>query len=182
MRKVTNSPIAQPDAEHDRRGRGRPRKPDAMTNAQRQAAYRQRQRATSFNVTVTENDDPAHHMQILRAKLSEVRHALVQLRHERDQLFAAAELHERQASGLRSQLARVEGELSGLKTVTAGNERGPGFEVMLKLLAMACTRKPLKAQLVIRESDVWRNGVASASHVSDEQMKRVSAALAGRLT
>lgn len=182
MRKVTNSPVAQPDAEHARRGRGRPRKPDAMTNAQRQAAYRQRQRAITFNVTVTTNSDPADHIQILRAELSEVRHALVQLRHERDQLSAAAELHERQASGLRNQLARVEGELSSLKAVTAGNERGPCFEVMLKLLAMACARKPLKAQLDIRESDVWRNGVASASHVSDEQMKRVSAALAGRLT
>jgi hypothetical protein len=181
MRKVTDSPVAQPDTEHVRRGRGRPRKPNAMTNAQRQAAYRQRQRATSFNVTVMENDDPAHHMQILRAELSEVRHALVQLRHERDQLSAIAELHERQASGLRNQLAQAEGELSGLKAVTGGNERGPGFEVMLKLLAVACTRKPLKAQLAIRESDVWRNGVASASHVSDEQMKRVTAALAGSL-
>jgi hypothetical protein len=50
---------------------------------------------------------------------------------------------------------------------------------MLKLLAMACTRKPVKAQLAIRGSDVWRNGVAGASGVSDEQMKRVAAALAG---
>lgn len=52
---------------------------------------------------------------------------------------------------------------------------------MLKLLAMACTRKPLKAQLAIRESQIWRNGVVSASGVSEEQMKQVAAALAGKL-
>jgi hypothetical protein len=54
---------------------------------------------------------------------------------------------------------------------------------MFKLLAMACKRKPVRAQLDIRASDVWRDdGVASASDVSDEQMGRVVAALAGRLT
>jgi hypothetical protein len=92
-------------------------------------------------------------MQTLRAELLEARHALAQLRVERERLSASA-----------------------------GHDSAPGFEVMLKLLAMACKRKPVNAQLAIRESDVWRNGVASASGVSDEQMKRVAAALAGNLT
>ena len=94
---------------------------------------------------------------------------------------AFAESYKRQASALRKQLARTEAELSTMKAATAGNECSPGFEVMLKLLAMACKRKPVNAQLAIRESDVWRNGVASASAVSDEQMKRIAAALAGNL-
>jgi len=166
MRNITNNQPAQPDTEPVRRGRGRPRKPDAMTNAQRQAAYRLRQRAASINVTVTKNSDRAHEMEILRAELDQ----------------AAAALHERQAAVLRKQLARAKAELSDLKAATAGNESAPGFEVMLKLLAMACKRKPVKAQLDIRESDVWRDGVAGASGVSDEQMKRVAAALAGNLT
>lgn len=50
--------------------------------------------------------------------------------------------------------------------------RTPAFEVVPKLLAMACTRKAVKAQLAIRESEVWRTGVARASGVSDKQMKR----------
>jgi hypothetical protein len=54
MRNVTKNQAATPDTEPVKRGRGRPRKPDAMTGAQRQAAYRERQRAASINVTVTE--------------------------------------------------------------------------------------------------------------------------------
>ncbi|ANB78107.1 hypothetical protein AYM40_37715 (plasmid) [Paraburkholderia phytofirmans OLGA172] len=83
---------------------------------------------------------------------------------------------------MRNQLARAEAELSALKAAVTDSEGAPGFDVMLKLLAMACARKPVKAQLAIRESDVWRDGVARASGVSDEQMKRLAAALAGNLT
>jgi hypothetical protein len=158
MRDVTNNAAPQSETEHVKRGRGRPRKPDAMTNAQRQAAYRQRQRATSINATVTKNEAPADQVQIAR------------------------ESHERQVSVLRNQLARAEAELSALKASATSSEGAPAFDVMLRLLAMACVHKSVKAQLAIRESDVWRNGVASASGVSDEQMKRVAAALAGKLT
>jgi mRNA-degrading endonuclease toxin of MazEF toxin-antitoxin module len=181
MRNVTNNVTAQAANQETKRGRGRPRKPDAMSNAERQAAYRQRQRAASINVTVTKNDGLPHQMQILRAELSEARHALNQLRLEQEQASASAESDKRQALVLRKRLARAEAQLSAVKATPAGNERGPSFEVMLKLLAMACKRKPVNAQLAIRASDVWRNGVAAASGVSDEQMKQVAAALAGNL-
>ena len=59
MRDVTNNMTAKPKTEQVKRGRGRPRKPDAMTGAQRQAAYRERQRATLINVTVTKNTPPS---------------------------------------------------------------------------------------------------------------------------
>ena len=49
MRNVTNNETAQSANQESKRGRGLPRKPDAMSNAQRQAAYRQRQRAASIN-------------------------------------------------------------------------------------------------------------------------------------
>src|ERR1700676_4369436 len=58
MRDVTYNLAAKPEAEPARRGRGRPRKPDAMTGAQRQAAYRERLRAASINLTVTEMTPP----------------------------------------------------------------------------------------------------------------------------
>jgi hypothetical protein len=73
---------------------------------------------------------------------------------------------------LGNRLARVETELTRLQATRAGEQSSPRFEVMLKLLAMACKRKPVRAQLDIRASDVWRDGVASASDVSDEQMGR----------
>ncbi|WP_091809903.1 hypothetical protein [Burkholderia sp. WP9] len=129
-----------------------------MTGAQRQAAYRQRQRTTSINVTVTKNE------------------ALT------DQAQISSESHQRQVSVLRNQLARAGAELGALRAAATDGAGAPGFDVMLKLLAMACARKPLKAQLAIRESAVWRDGVGRASGVSDEQMKRIVAALAGNLT
>jgi hypothetical protein len=158
MRNVTKNQATTLDTEPVKRGRGRPRKVDAMTGAQRQAAYRERQRAASINVTVTENNDQADQVQSLR------------------------ESHERQVAVLRKQLARTEAELTALKAATASNGDAPDFEIMLKLLAMACERKPVKAQLAIRESDLWRNGVAGTSSVTDAQMKRIAAALAGKLT
>jgi hypothetical protein len=121
MRDVTNNVAAKLGTEPVKRGRGRPRKPDAMTGAQRQAAYRERLRAASINITVTKNSDTADQIQILRAS------------------------HERQVSALRNQLAQADAELSALRSATTNSEGAPDFEVMLKLLAMACARKPVKA-------------------------------------
>jgi hypothetical protein len=81
MRNVTNNLAAKPDTEQVTRGRGRPRKPDAMTGAQRQAAYRERLRAASINVTVTEITAPtadAHNALVrecerLRGELAQTR-------------------------------------------------------------------------------------------------------------
>src|ERR1700722_15546848 len=42
----------------EKRGRGRPRKPDAMSNAERQAAWRARHGARAKSVTVTKNIPP----------------------------------------------------------------------------------------------------------------------------
>ncbi|SEF11087.1 hypothetical protein SAMN02787142_7642 [Burkholderia sp. WP9] len=39
----------------EKRGRGRPRKPDALSNAERQAAWRARHGARTKSVTVTKN-------------------------------------------------------------------------------------------------------------------------------
>jgi hypothetical protein len=43
----------------EKRGRGRPRKPGALTNAQRQAAFRARHRVTGESVTVTKKEHDA---------------------------------------------------------------------------------------------------------------------------
>jgi len=49
------TPLQEEASVAEKRGRGRPRKPDAMTNAQRQAAYRARRKAAGSVVTVTKN-------------------------------------------------------------------------------------------------------------------------------
>lgn len=55
----------------EKRGRGRPRKPDALTNAQRQAAYRARHKASDKSVTVTKKEYDA-----MRRECEQLREAL----------------------------------------------------------------------------------------------------------
>ncbi len=66
----------------EKRPRGRPRKPDALTNAQRQAAYRARQKATrtaNKSVAVTKNPDAlAQECDRLREALAQAQRALTE--------------------------------------------------------------------------------------------------------
>ena len=61
----------------EKRGRGRPRKPDAMTNAQRQAAFRARHKTDEKPVTVTKNEYDALTLECVR-----LREELAQARRE----------------------------------------------------------------------------------------------------
>ena len=76
MRNVTEKK-AQPGAKPDavKRGRGRPPKPDALSNAERQAAWRARQRVSVKSVTVTKND-LAQECERLRGELAKARREL----------------------------------------------------------------------------------------------------------
>ena len=76
MRNVTDKK-AQSGATPDvvKRGRGRPPKPDALSNAERQAAWRARQRVAVKSVTVTKND-LAQECERLRVELARSRREL----------------------------------------------------------------------------------------------------------
>lgn len=76
MRNVTNKKADNVEMPEIRRAHGRPRKPDALSKAQRQSAFRQRKRDASINVTVTKNERPAQREQNSPAKLSESQQAL----------------------------------------------------------------------------------------------------------
>ena len=68
----------------EKRGRGRPRKPDAMSNAERQAAWRARHGADKKSVTVTKNthtpadahDTLVRECELLRGELAQAQRAL----------------------------------------------------------------------------------------------------------
>ncbi|BCZ85747.1 hypothetical protein PTKU64_94220 (plasmid) [Paraburkholderia terrae] len=75
----TDDETAQGPPPPPQRGRGRPRKPDALTNAQRQAAWRARQRGAEKSVTVTENPLSAE-CERLRSELARARHELEEAR------------------------------------------------------------------------------------------------------
>jgi hypothetical protein len=161
-----------------KRGRGRPPKPGALTNAQRQAAYRARKRDDPSKAEEAKSGGSNIEMRGLRADLVRTRESL---RLEQENALAAAKSHERQTALLRKRVVLVEEELRHLKENLKASEGGPAFEVMLQLLAMACVRKSVNAQIAIRDSDIWKKGVVRAPNVTDEQMKRLAAALEGKI-
>ena len=68
----------QADSVTEKRGRGRPRKPGALTNAQRQAAFRARHKAAGKPVTVTKNehDELVRECERLREELAKTRRGI----------------------------------------------------------------------------------------------------------
>jgi len=115
MRDVTDNVTGELDVEV-KRGRGRPRKADAMTNAERQAAYRVRQRQA---VTVTKNapaprlvvdqvdayDECRLEVDALRAELAEAHETIDELNDELIPLRAMkARLDEVDGADLEGQL------------------------------------------------------------------------------
>jgi hypothetical protein len=67
----------------EKRGRGRPRKPDALSNAERQAVWRARHRAHKKSVTVTKNiPPPAEDHEALLRECEQLRGELTRTRRE----------------------------------------------------------------------------------------------------
>jgi hypothetical protein len=58
-------------------------------------------------------------------------------------------------------LARAEAELSRRGPSRLNDQNEPPFEVMLRLLALACKRMSPKAQLEIRASNVRQDGIVT---------------------
>jgi len=72
----------QADSVTEKRRRGRPRKPGALTNAQRQAAFRARNNAAGKPVTVTKNehDELVRECERLREELAKTRRGIAKPR------------------------------------------------------------------------------------------------------
>ena len=166
MRYVTNKLAAKPAAERAKRGRGRPRKPDAMTGAQRQAAYRERLRAASIDVTVTENTRPtaeAHDAMVRECE--RLRGELAQARHELERVSRAAP-----AAGAPSVVAAVLGWLPRADDGDSGERRlhltmkGTQFFALERLVAHFSLSKPAVIERLID----WADDTLTKSLYDDE--------------
>jgi hypothetical protein len=102
------------------------------------------------------------------------------LRLERDAALVEAQRFKRDALRVAQRLARAEAELSRRGSSRLNDQNELPFEVMLRLLALACKRKPSKAQREIRASDVWQDGIVQAPYVSEVQLNRLDFALEGK--
>jgi len=123
-----------------KRGRGRPRKANALTNAERQAAYRSRRKNA---VTVTKKPG-AFRGEVMHQDFGGLEDAMAELRAELDATKAElAEAHETiddltgQVNQMRFQLSQV-----GKQREMAEEERSKAFAAVDKLQAeLAATRK-----------------------------------------
>jgi hypothetical protein len=166
MRNVTNNVAAKPETEQVKRGRGRPRKPDAMTGAQRQAAYRERLRATSINVTVTETAGPTveAHDSLVR-ECERLRGELAQARRDLEAVPRAAP-----AARASSDVAAVLGRLPRPDDGDSGERRlhltmkGTQFFALERLAAHFSLSKPAVIDRLID----WADDTLTKSLYDDE--------------
>lgn len=165
MRNVTDNQAAKPDAQV-KRGRGRPRKPDAMTGAQRQAAYRERHRATSINVTVTKSAPPSSEAHdALVQECERLRGDLAQARRELEAVSKTT-----QPARTPSDVAAILGRLPKPDNGDSGERRlnltlkGTQFFALERLVAHFSLSKPA----VIERMIDWADDTLTKSLYDDE--------------
>jgi hypothetical protein len=125
------------DGVTEKRGRGRPRKADALTNAQRQAAFRARRKAAGQAVTVTKNsavvadgyDELVLENDRLREELAQAKRELAELR-QAFRVPVGTKWSYRQITAVAERLIRRDKE-SASKAAHAG-------ETNMKMLAEGC--------------------------------------------
>ena len=165
MRNVTNNLAAKPETEQARRGRGRPRKPDAMTGAQRQAAYRERLRAASINVTVTKITQPPAEAHDAMQECERLRGELAQARRELDAVSQIT-----QQARMPSDVAAVLGRPPKPDNGDSGERRlnltlkGTQFFALERLVAHFGLSKPA----VIERMIDWADDTLTKSLYDDE--------------
>ncbi|MDO3532413.1 hypothetical protein ACNRBH_09605 [Ralstonia pseudosolanacearum] len=138
MRDVTDNVTGELPGVERKRGRGRPRKAHAMTNAERQAAFRARRKAeqpSDRSVTVTKKvaevdayDDCQEQVDALRFELAETVQAhnqvvaqLDEARREKDIAWRVMREQRDQAEELGRELLRLKKRLLQEKSVTPSN-------------------------------------------------------------
>jgi hypothetical protein len=150
----------------EKRGRGRPRKPDAMSNAERQAAWRARHGPRTKSVTVTKNIPPpadAHDALVLECE--QLRGELVQARRELKTVSRA-----KPSARAPSDVATVLGRLPRQEDADSGERRlhltmtGTQFFALERLVA----HFGLSRRAVIERLIDWADDTPSRSLYDDE--------------
>jgi len=192
MRDVTDNVTGELDVEV-KRGRGRPRKEGALSNAQRQAAFRARRRAESVTVSVTKTprlvvdqvdayDECRVEVDSLRVELVEARERIEALGIIADDLrgkLCQAEMERDAVIGWG--VSRDEGKLKAAvracgKTVTASNGNPVPFQDMIELLLLASKARTQDQRDAILESGSF-SAVFKNAGVSSQELQAVEWAL-----
>jgi hypothetical protein len=156
MRDVTDNVTGELPGVEQKRGRGRPRKAHAMTNAERQAAYRarrkQQQGAADRSVTVTKKisevdayDDCQEQVDALRFELAQVVKAHNKMAERLGEVVREKEIALREMRAKRDKAEELSRELFQLKkkllqekSVTSGNDNSLMFADLVSVVGQAC--------------------------------------------
>lgn len=183
MRDVTDNVTGELAGVEQKRGRGRPRKAHAMTNAERQAAFRARRKAQQLveaksvtkRMSVTEILSDVDAYDECRLEVDQLREQLAEVK---EQLARSVRLHE-QATRWGQELDRELTALKAQKSVTSSNGNPVPFETMLDLVSMAAKANTLKQRRVVTDTKLWMDTFCRNQAVSIEQMKAANAAFLG---
>lgn len=184
MRDVTDNKTGELDVEV-KRGRGRPRKEGALTNAERQAAYRARHRANPVTAPVTKTPQP------IVAQVDaydECRIEVDTLRAELDDADKILDRLTEEIAGYQKALRVKEAELAeakkgAAKSVTPSNGNPVSFDDMVELILLASKARTFDQRLAIRadSAGVYWRAVVSSTDVSEAQMEALTwAVMAGK--
>lgn len=197
MRDVTDNVTVDLPGMEQKRGRGRPRKAHAMTNAERQAAFRARRKAeqpSDRSVTVTKKvaevdayDDCQKQVDALRFELAETVQAhnqvvaqLDEVRREKDIAWRGMREQRDKAEELGREVLQLKKRLLQEKSVTPSNGNPVSFAAMVDLLSQAAKARSKSALLDIREGISWKDGVVGNTKVTDNQLAQLIAAMTRR--
>ncbi|GAQ30852.1 hypothetical protein SAMD00023378_4535 [Ralstonia sp. NT80] len=209
MRDVTDNVTGELPGVEQKRGRGRPRKAHAMSNAERQAAFRARRKAqqpadaksVTKRMTVTEMlsdvdayDECRLEVDALREQLENMRQQCLSAveRHgdaERALLRVQAELEakQEQVGMLLDRQEELGAELVALKTkpqksVTPSNGEGPTVDEWIALLAVAMKGKSQITRLTLFNRPACKAVFSKAHQLLDGQFEALQNAIFGKET
>ncbi|CAH0447736.1 hypothetical protein LMG10661_03809 [Ralstonia syzygii subsp. syzygii] len=196
MRDVTDNVMVDLPGMEQKRGRGRPRKAHAMTNAERQAAFRARRKAeqpADRSVTVTKKvaevdayDDCQEQVDALRFELAETVQAhnqvvaqLDEARREKDIAWRVMREQRDKAEELGREVLQLKKRLLQEKSVTPSNGNPVSFDTMLDLIALAAKANTVEQRQKVRETELWVESFVRSLLVSEAQMVAAGEAIHG---
>ena len=150
----------------EKRGRGRPRKPDALSNAERQAAWRARHGVRTKSVTVTKIvPPPAEAHDALVRKCEQLRGELARARRELEAVSEATP-----STRAPSEVAAVFGRLPCPEDTDAGERRLPLTMNGARIFALErlVAHFGLSRRAVIERLIDWADDTLSRSLYDDE--------------
>ncbi|WP_230425899.1 hypothetical protein [Ralstonia syzygii] len=197
MRDVTDNVTGDLPGVEMKRGRGRPRKAHAMSNAERQAAFRARRKAeqpADRSVTVTKMpaevdayDECRLEVDALRAELAGLRRQVELAEGERNKAFELADLKCDQHLEALAEVQRlkrvVESERAlanrAMKNPVTSNAKGPSAEEWIALVAVAMKGKTQKTRNALHDTAEY-DAVLRACWNLDAQRRALRVAVLGQ--